>query len=172
MGDDNAKEESSKLAEDIVPGDAPEPKKVVINKSKLKSNFVKPAEKEVPVPQLNKLMGLADGEIAIVKVRQLDLDEYLYCQNLTEDKMRNLMEGIVAAAEKMGEVVDEVLTAYKGLSLKSRYYIDLCLKGTVDPKLSRQDWIFLSKMFPLVVENIAGEIMMLTKGGADLKKNS
>ena len=146
--------------------------KVVLDKQKLKNNLVKKAEKEVPVPQLNQLMGLGDGQIAIVKVRQLDLDEYLYCQNMGDDKMRNLLEGVVAAAEKMGEVQDEVLAAYKGLSMKARYYIDICVKGTVEPKLARTEWVFLARMYPVVIETLAAEIIRLTKGGAELKKNS
>ena len=147
-------------------------KEVLIDNKKLRSHLVEPAQKSVPVPELNNLMGLDDGEIAVVKVRQLELDDYLYCQQVTEDKMRNLMDGILAAAEKMGEVEDEVLAAYKGLSLKSRYYIDICLKGTVEPLLKKSDWIFLARMYPLVVEKIAGVIMSLTQGGASLKKNS
>ena len=147
-------------------------KEVLIDTKKLKGHLIQPAEKSVPVPELNKLMGLGDGEIAIVKVRQLELDDYLHCQQITEDKMRNLMEGILAAAEKMGEVEEEVLAAYRGLSLKSRYYIDLCLRGTVEPSLKKSDWIFLARMYPLVVEKIAGVIMSLTQGGASLKKNS
>ena len=151
---------------------ATETKEVLIDTKKLKEHRVKPAEKSVPVPELNTLMDLDDGEIAIVKVRQLSLDDYLYCQQITEDKMRNLMEGILAAAEKMGEVEDEVIAAYRGLSVKSRYYIDVCLKGAFEPVLKKSDWIFLARMYPIVVEKIAGVIMSLTQGGASLKKNS
>ena len=166
MGEDVKKEENVEIEIPI------EPKNVLLDKRKLNLNLVKLAEKEVSVPQLNKLMGLGDGEIAVIKVRQLNLDEYLYCQNSSEDKLRNLMEGIVAAAEKAGEVKDEVLSAFRGLSLKSKYYIDICVKGTVEPELGRKEWIFLARMYPLVVEKIAGEIIVLTKGGAELKKNS
>lgn len=163
MGDDvEAKEESTPT----------DPVGVLIDTKKLSNKFVGLSEKEVPVPELNSLMGLNDGEVAVVKVRQLSLDDYLSCQQMTEDKMRNLIEGILAAAEKMGEVQDEVLAAYRGLSVKSRYYIDICIKGTIEPKFKKQDWIFLARMYPLVIEKVAGVIMSITHGGASLKKNS
>lgn len=150
----------------------PTKKKVVMDKKKLKNQFVQKAESEVEVPELNKLMGLNDDEIAIVKIRQLTLDEYLNCQQSTDDRVKNLIEGVLAAAEKRGEVEEEILSSYKGLSGKTQYYIDICLKGVTEPKLVRTHWVFMAGSYPLIVERIAARITMLTKGGADLKKNS
>lgn len=147
-------------------------KRVVIDKKKLKENLVQRAEKEIELPQLNQLMGLDDGEVAVVKIRQLDLDEYLTLQTDNDDKLRNIIDGVVAAAEKMGEVEDEILAAYKGLSPKGKYYVDICAKGVIDPALKRTDWMFLARSFPLVIETIAAEIILLTRGGASIKKNS
>lgn len=150
----------------------PKAKRVVIDKKKLKSNLVQKAEKELELPQLNSLMGLGDGEVAVVKIRQLELDEYLALQTDSDDKLRNMIDGIVAAAEKLGEVEDEILAAYKGLSQKGRYYIDICAKGVVEPSLKRTDWMFLARSYPIVIETIAAEIILLTRGGANVKKNS
>jgi len=146
--------------------------KKILDKKVLRDNLVERAEKEIEVPELNALMGLDDGEMAVVKIRQLDLDEYLGCQMMQEDQMRNLIEGVITAAEKRGEVEEEILAAYKGLSPQAQYYIDLCIKGTIEPIMQRNHWVFMAKRFPLVIERIASEIILLTKGGADLKKNS
>lgn len=163
MGDSKKKDEAV---------EPKEKKRVVIDKKKLQSGLVQRAEKEIELPQLNQLMGLDDGEVAVVKIRQLDLDEYLALQTENDDKLRNIIDGVVAAAEKLGEVEDEILAAYKGLSPKGRYYVDICMKGVLDPALKRTDWMFLARSFPVVVETIAAEIIMLTRGGANVKKNS
>lgn len=147
-------------------------KRVIVDKKKLKSNLVERAEKEIEIPQLNELMGLDDGEVAVVKIRQLDLTEYLSLQRESDDRLNNLIDGIVAAAEKMGEIEDEILAAYKGLSAKGRYYVDCCVKGVVEPALKRPEWMFLARSYPLVVEQIAAQIVLLTRGGATVKKNS
>lgn len=149
-----------------------EKKRVVIDESQLNSKNAEISIKEIEVPELNGLMGLDDGEVAIVKVRQLDLNEYMLCQQHSEDRMRNLVEGVLAAAEKRGEVEDEIMSAMKGLSPTVKYFVDLCSVGVIEPKLAKQHWVFMLKHYALVVEKIAGEIMMLTQGGATLKKNS
>lgn len=145
---------------------------VTLDPNKLKKASVEVAEKEIELPQLNMLMGLGEGEIAVVKIRQLNLNEYLLCRNKAEDKVRVLIEGILAAAERVGELEDEILSAYKELSHQTRYYIDLCIIGVVEPKMVRAKWVFLATHFPLVIEKIASEIVLLTKGGSTLKKNS
>jgi hypothetical protein len=147
-------------------------KRVPISTKRLKDHLVKRNEVEIDVPELNALMGLEDDEIATLKVRQLTLNEYLLCQQNIEDKMRNLVEGVIAAAEKRGEVQDEILASYKGLSPMAKYYVDVCSQGVVEPKMTKQDWIFLTKNFPMTVERIATRIIMLTQGGSGLKKNS
>jgi len=149
-----------------------EKKRVPITTKKLRDHLVKPNEMEIEVPELNKLMGLEDDEIAILKVRQLNLNEYLLCQQNIEDKMRNLVEGVIAAAEKRGEVQDEILASYKGLSPMAKYYVDVCSQGVIEPKMIKQDWIFLTKNFPMTIERIATRIIVLTQGGSGLKKNS
>lgn len=154
-------------------GDEPQEKKrVPINPKKLKNHLVKLSEIEIEVPELNSLMGLEDDETAILKARQLNLNEYLLCQQNIEDKMRNLVEGVIAAAEKRGEVQDEILASYKGLSPMAKYYVDVCSLGIIEPKMIKQDWIFLTKNFPMTVERIATRIIVLTQGGSTLKKNS
>jgi len=147
-------------------------KKVFIDPKQLKESNVEQAERDIEVPELNKLMGLGEGEVAVVKIRQLDLNEYLSAQQQNVDLMRNLVEGVVAAAEKRGEVTDEVLAAYRGLSAPAKYYVEICQKGVVEPVLKRPEWIFLAKRFPITIENIASSILVLTRGGANLKKNS
>lgn len=147
-------------------------KAVTVNKKNLRSSAVKTAEKEIEVPELNALMDLDDGEIAVVKVRQLTLDEYLSCRHDSEDKMRNLVEGVVAAAEKAEAVEEEIFLAFKKLSPQGQYYIDVCKKGTLEPVLPRTTWVFLARQYPIVVEKIASSIILLTKGGAEVKKNS
>lgn len=149
-----------------------EQQRVVIDPSKLKGASVEMAVKEIEVPQLNKLMGLAEGEVAVVKIRQLELNEYLSIKHKTEDKVRTLIEGVIAAAEKVGELEEEVVAVYKELNPQTRYYIDLCNVGVTEPEMKRAQWTFLAKRFPFVVEQIAIEIILLTKGGATLKKNS
>jgi hypothetical protein len=151
--------------------DMKEDKKVALDPSKLQSGNVTRAEKELLLPELNKVMGVKEGEVVTMKIKQLDLEEYLYCQTQADDKIRNLVEGAIAAAEKMGEFEEEILSIYKSLSPRTRYYIDICMKGVIDPKMTRRHWIFMSKNFPLTMEKISTEIILLTKGGADLKKN-
>lgn len=158
--------------------EAPSPKpkekvRVVLDRSKLKMSLVKQAERVIEVPEFNNLMGLKEGEVAVVKIRQLTLDQYILCQTDHEDRMRNLIQGVIVAAEKLGEVEDEILAMYRSLSPKAKYYLDLCSKGVIEPVgLKRPDWIFLAKMYPLTIERLAADIIILTKGGADLKKNS
>lgn len=168
MGDVNTTEEQVKE----MASSPSERKTVTLDVKQLKMSNVERAEREIELPELNKLMGLGEGEIAVVKIRQLELDEYLSCQEKSQDKMRNLIEGVMAAAEKSGEVEEEVLASYKKLSPKAQYYVDLCLKGVVEPKMNRQHWVFMTKAFPLAVEKIASAIIILTKGGSNLKKNS
>ena len=153
-------------------GDSQEKKRIVIDESKLSSKNASISTKEIEVPELNHLMDLDDGEVAIIKIRQLDLNEYVLCQQHSEDRMRNLMEGVIAAAERRGEVEDEIMSAMKGLSPTVKYFIDLCSIGVIEPKLAKQHWVFMLKHYALTVEKIAGEIIMLTQGGATLKKNS
>jgi hypothetical protein len=152
--------------------DKPKKKRVMVNKQRLRPNLVKPAEAEIEVPELNNLMDLGEDEVSFVKVRQLTLDEYVACRNDSEDKMRNLVEGVVAAAEKADAVTEELLAAFKQLSPRGQYYVDVCRLGTVEPQLPRTTWVFLAKQYPIVVEKIASSIILLTKGGAEVKKNS
>lgn len=146
--------------------------RVLLDPKQLKSARVGRAEKEIEVPQLNMLMGLEDGQVAVIKIRQLDLDEYLSCRNKSEDKIKTLIEGVLAAAEKLGEFEEELVATYKEMRPQSKYYIDVCLTGVVEPKMVRTHWVFLAQKYPMVVESIAVQIILLTKGGAELKKNS
>jgi hypothetical protein len=146
--------------------------RVVIDPNQLKDASVEVAEKEIEVPQLNQLMGLGEGEVAIVKIRQLELNEYLRCRSASEDKVRTLIEGVIAAAESVGELEEELVAVYKEINQQTKYYIDVCTIGVIEPKMLRSKWTFLAKRFPMVVEKIAVEIILLTKGGASVKKNS
>jgi hypothetical protein len=145
---------------------------VMIDPKKLRQSEVETAEKVIEVKELNRLMGLEDGEVAVLKIRQLDLDEYLRCKMRSDDKVRNIIEGAIAAAEKMGEFEEEVFALYKEMNPQSKYYIDICMAGVIEPKMTRPNWVFLAKRFPMALESIAAQILLLTKGGASLKKNS
>lgn len=147
-------------------------KPVVLDPAQLKDASIEMAVRDIEVPQLNRLMGLAEGEVAVVKITQLTLNQYLSCRGKMEDKIRNIIEGVIAAAEEVGELEKEIISGYKELQPQTRYYIDVCLAGVVEPKMPRNKWAFLAKSFPMIVERIAAEVIMLTKGGADLKKNS
>lgn len=149
-----------------------EKKGVLIDPKQLMVAKVERVEEEVEVPELNKLMGLDDGQMAIIKIRQLDLDEHLSCQMDADDRVTNVVEGAIAAAASRGEFEEELLSIYKELSPKTQFYIDLCQKGVLEPKLTRNNWVFLCKNYPLIVERIAARIVLLTRGGSDVKKNS
>ena len=153
-----------------------EKKKVVLKKTSFSGANRKKYElrkKEVEVPELNSLMGLKEDEVAVIVVRQLELPEMVEIRGETINYARNLAEGILEASYSSKEVKQEAEHAlYKSLAPDARQMIDTLEVGIVEPKLTRDEILFISKMFASVVDRLFREIMTLTKGGASLKKNS
>ena len=128
--------------------------------------------KTVKVPELNSLMNLPKGQIAVMKVKQLSLGEYLQTRIDYQDRVKNIIEGIMAASVNRDDVEEEVKKSWKKKTPEIQSRIDCVLSGLVEPKLSRSDIVFLCDKFPGVVTRLYQTIMELTDQGADLKKNS
>ena len=116
-------------------------------------------------------MGLKDGEIAIIKVQQLDLNTYTNTRQEIINYSKNLIDGITEATRSKDDVKDETEATLAAMSPDTRYKIEIIAGGLVEPALNKSDIIFLSKMFPLVTMRIYNKIMELTNGGASAKKN-
>jgi hypothetical protein len=127
---------------------------------------------EVEVPELNELMGARDGQITVMVVRQMRFDELLETQQEQFDAVRNVIEGILEAAADKNAVKEEVAAALSGKSAAFSKRIDVIERCLVKPKLTRQDIIYIAKMFPSVPVKLYTRIIALTDQGADIKKNS
>ena len=147
---------------------------VVVKAKKLESarSRLEPRKLEVEVPELNEVMGLGPNETAIVIVRQLEMSEILKIKVSTLDYARNLVDGIVEAVADRSQVKEAVTEIWGDLPPEARERIDVVESGLIDPKLSRADIIYLSKLFPMVITRLYSKIIDLTTQGASLKKNS
>ena len=127
----------------------------------------------VEVPELKGLFGDdTTDDIPVIVVRQLTLSQYLERRIGSNNEVKNLMDGIVAAAANVGDVQEETLFALQQMSQEERYRIEIVAGGIVEPKLDRSEIIALSKKFPLIVMRLVDKILELTSKGASLKKNS
>lgn len=146
--------------------------RVIIDRSKFdnRGEFVY-SEEVVEVPELNRAFGLNEGEVACIKVRQLSLSEFLTARGESVNYARNLIDGVLSAAQSARDVEDEVLRLYRSMSPDAQLRIDACTVGVVEPKLNRSDVVWLSKYFPGAVTKIYNKILALTDKGGDLKKN-
>ena len=151
-----------------------EPEKVVLSKASFnKKGKHSQREADVEVPELNELMGLKKGQIAIIRVKQMDLNVFLSSRNEITNEVSNLVAGIIEAAKKdAGTVESEVVEAWKAKSPDFKYRIEMVYKSLVEPKLNRSDVIWIAEMFPLVLMRLANTITKLTELGGDVKKNS
>lgn len=129
-------------------------------------------EEILEVPELNSAFNLNSGEVACIKVRQLELSEFLTARGESINYAKNLIEGVLSAAQSAREIEDEILKIYRSMSPESQLRIDVCTMGIVEPKLNRSDIVWLSKFFPSSVVRIYGKILALTDKGGELKKNS
>lgn len=146
--------------------------KVPFKKESLKRENLEQRTAEVEVPELNKIMGLGSTEVAVVKVRQLTLDEVIKFKTETLSHIKNLLDGIVEASVDASSVASEMKDALKRMSPETEIRIDTVSVALIDPKLLRSDIVFLSNMFPLVISRIYNKIVEITNSGADIKKNS
>jgi len=152
-----------------------ERKRVTFDKKILSSPIkskIKLRTQEIEMPELNAIMGLEKEEIAIMIVRQLKFEELIEIQQGQFDIMRNLVEGVIEASTSKEAVKREVSQAMDRKSVVFIQRIDIIEKCLVEPKLSRSEVIYISKMFPSVAVKLHSAIMSLTDKGADLKKNS
>lgn len=148
-------------------------KKITLNKECFsKRNIYKQSTAEIEVPELNALMGLKKDQVAIVKIKQLDLDSFMKSRGEIIDHVKNLTDGIIEASADKNLVKDEITDIWKKMSPDTRYKIDIVTESLVEPKLNRSDVVFLSKMFPIVLLKIYNKVIELTNKGGDLKKNS
>ena len=154
--------------------DIKEPKRVTFDKKALikGKKELELRKGEVEVPELNLMMGLKEGDMAIMLVRQMDFDELLRIQSDQLDFMRNLVEGVLEASSSKDAVKDEVDKALNRQSPITIQRIDTISECLIDPKLSRAEVIYICKMFPSVGMRLYTKIIELTNKGADLKKNS
>ena len=148
--------------------------KVVLTKNSFnKTSKYKQREDDVEVPELNELMGLKKGQVAVIRIKQMDLSAFLSSRNEITNEVSNLVSGIIEAAKKdVGAVEDKVLEAWKKKSPDVKYRIEMVYSSLVEPKLNRSDVIWISEKFPLVLMRLANRIRQLTELGVDVKKNS
>jgi len=148
--------------------------KVVLTKNSFnKTSKYKQREDDVEVPELNELMGLKKGQVAVIRIKQMDLSAFLSSRNEITNEVSNLVSGIIEAAKKdVGAVEDKVLEAWKKKSPDVKYRIEMVYSSLVEPKLNRSDVIWISEKFPLVLMRLANRITQLTELGGDVKKNS
>jgi hypothetical protein len=155
-------------------GESDKTGKITFDKKALSSRNkgkIEVGKTEVEVPELNVLMGLEEGEICVMVVRQMHFDELVSTQQDQLDFVRNLIEGIMEASSDRNAVKEEVQSALARNRIASQK-IDIVQTCLVDPKLSRSEVVYISKMFPSVILRLYNTIMTLTNKGADLKKNS
>jgi len=147
---------------------------VVLSKDAFnKKNIFKERTQFVKVPELNALMDLPEGKVAVFEVGQVSLGDYLSVRGEINDRVRNLVQGILAATNDPKEVESEI----KRVMEKERpseivYRVEILKKGIKNPKLNESDIMFLCDKFPGVVNRLFDTIVDLTNKGADLKKNS
>lgn len=137
-----------------------------------KRNIFEERIAEIEVPELNALMELEKDQVAVVKIRQLDLNSFMKSRSEIVDYTRNLVEGIVEASAEKEMVKDEITEIWKKMTPDTRYKIEIVEAALVEPRLNRSDIVFLSKMFPIILLKIYNKAIELTNKGGDLKKNS
>ena len=127
---------------------------------------------EIEVPELNALMGLEEGQVAVVKIQQLDLNSFMRGRAEIIDYTRNLVEGIVEASSEKELVKDEITEAWNKATPDTKYKMEIVKAALIEPKLNKSDIVFLSKMFPMVLLKIYNKVIEITNKGGNLKKNS
>lgn len=148
-------------------------KEVVLSKEAFsKKSLYQKRTKKVKVPELNSLMELKEDEVAVFEIQQLDLSTFLIARAEVNDRVRNLVEGILAASADKMDVAEEVKRVWGKKSPELQYRIEIVKGGVKNPSLKESDILFLCEHFPMVVNRLVDEIMTLTDKGADLKKNS
>jgi hypothetical protein len=130
------------------------------------------AEGDVEIPELNVLLGVESGKVATVRVRQLELDEFLKIQGDNVDYIRNVLDGIIESSYSKKAVQTNVDQVIEEMGGRTRQLIDTIEVGLIEPKLNRAAIIKMSRMFPMAAWKIFNHINFLTSKGADLKKNS
>lgn len=148
-------------------------KKVVLTSEALEQRgmFV-PSIAEVEVPELNALLKLKKGQVAVVKVQQLSLDGFLKAKMEVEDYTQNLVEGVLEAVADRKDVKAEIDKALTSQGPAAKYRIAVVEAALVEPKLKHSDIVYLASLFPMVILRIMNKAMELTNKGASLKKNS
>ena len=113
-----------------------------------------------------------DFKVVAVKVKQLNLPDYISIRKDINDYISNLIDGITSAASVSDESVkNETLQALKEMPAEAQYRLWVVRKGVVEPQLSSTDLIRLSKLFPVVILRCFDTIMKLTEKGGTLKKS-
>ena len=151
------------------------PKRVVFDQSALSTANKSKLEmrtKEVEVPELNAMMGIEEGQIVVMVVRQMEFSELIQSQQDQFNYIRNLVEGVMEAVSSKEAVKREIESAIDGHNLLASQRMDIIEKCLVKPKLNRSEVVYICKMFPSVAVRLYNVIMDLTNRGADLKKNS
>jgi len=126
----------------------------------------------VELPELNEFMGLKEGEVAVVKVQQIELSDVLKIRGEAFEQVTNLIDGIVSAASSRIKVRSEVRGIMEGIGTETGQMLDTIEAGILEPKLARDQLIYLEKKFPFTITKIYNKIMSLTNLGATVKKNS
>ena len=86
---------------------------------------------EVELPELNEFMGLENGDIAVVKVKQMELSDFLRIKGEAFGQVTNLIDGIVSAAASKFSVESEVKSILGGMGTEARQMIDTVEVGLI-----------------------------------------
>jgi hypothetical protein len=157
-------------------GETQEKNNIIFDPSCLRKDSVEYSTSEVECPELNELMGVTEGNV-IFKVRQATLDEFYRARSGDgADQVLVISERLQQAAfnkdsDQIADVLKDLYGLNKELLPETAVQVNLCEMCIVEPKLSRDQVIEISKFYPFVVARIANEILRLTNVGG-IKKNS
>jgi len=146
--------------------------KHVFDTGMIKRGDIEESLSEIEVPEFNEMMGLEKGQVAVIKISQISLDSFLRLRQDVNDRMRNMMEGVIEASYTAESVKNEVKEALKKMHPETRYRLHIVKEGSVEPKFKDSDLVYISKMWPHVINRVYTSIMALTNKGASLKKNT
>lgn len=146
---------------------------MTIDVSKLTATRPELRTAEVSVKDLAGLPGV-DEDAPVWKVRMLTGEELDRSAETAEKgaAITALAEKLAAGADAQADAVLSALGMSGGDTPdETRRAYDFLVYGSVDPKITRQDAIWLYRYFPIVAKQIARKIIELTGLGADVGKS-
>jgi hypothetical protein len=146
---------------------------MAFNRDRFRSTEFKPRQKSIPVPQLREFFGNKAKPRWII--RSMTGEEF-YGVKVAAKKSRDIKTVIESLFSSNPKVkIDAALEAIGITDELPEDYIqrlEMLVIGTVDPEIEKEDAVRLAKRFPILFDQITGEIMMLTGAGQELGESS